>query len=79
MMIRPTKHAHPDKTVVAVAVVLLAKLRRQRLAEFDELRTYLRKNRKGTDALFLPALNLLFLLGLVEYRLKTDAFEYVGA
>lgn len=29
--------------------------------------------------LFLPALNLLFLLGLIEYRPKTDAVEYVGS
>ena len=30
------------------------------------------------DVLFLPALNFLFLMGLVEYRPKTDAVEYVG-
>ncbi|WP_414590540.1 ABC-three component system middle component 8, partial [Anabaena sp. CCY 9614] len=32
----------------------------------------------GGETLFLPSLNFLFLLGLVEYRPKTDAIEYLG-
>jgi len=32
----------------------------------------------GGDVLFLPALNFLYLMGLIEYRPKTDAVEYVG-
>jgi hypothetical protein len=28
--------------------------------------------------LFQPALNFLFLMGLIDYRPKTDAVEYVG-
>jgi hypothetical protein len=28
--------------------------------------------------LFLPTLSFLYLLGLVEYRPKTDSLEYVG-
>ena len=28
--------------------------------------------------LFLPALNFLYLMGLIEYRPKTDAVEYMG-
>ena len=33
----------------------------------------------GGKYLFLPSLNLLYLLGLVEYHKKSDAFEYIGA
>jgi len=77
-MIRPSKHAHPDKTLVAVATLLLERLRKRRAAGFDELRDYLDKKRQGVGALFLPALHMLFLLGLVAYRPKTDAFEYTG-
>lgn len=77
-MIRPSKHAHPDKTLVAVATLLLKRLRKQRTEGFDELRDYLGKTGQGVGVLFLPALDLLFLLGLVEYRPKTDAFEYTG-
>jgi hypothetical protein len=77
-MLRPTKHAHPDKTVIAVATLLLHRLKAQRVETFDGLRRYLIGAREGVGSLFLPALNLLFALGLVEYRPKTDAFEYTG-
>jgi hypothetical protein len=78
-MLRPYKHAHPDKTVVALASTLLKKLRDQRLSDFDSLSAYA-SNRLGldADALFLPALSFLYLLGLVEYHQKTDSIEYVG-
>ena len=77
-MLRPSKHAHPDRTVLNVAMLLLAHLRARRVAQYDALRTYVRRQVAGSDALFLPALNLMFLLGLIEYRPKTDAVEYVG-
>lgn len=32
----------------------------------------------GGDVLFLPSINFLFLMGLIEYHPKTDAIEYVG-
>ncbi len=77
-MLRPTKHAHPDKTVIAVATFMLAALRDNRAFRFDDLLALLKDSREGTESLFLPALNLLYLFGLVEYRSKTDSFEYVG-
>lgn len=77
-MLRPTKHDHPDKTVIAVAALLLHRLKNQRVESFCELLHYLTGAREGVGILFLPALNLLFTLGLVEYRTKTDAFEYTG-
>ncbi len=77
-MLRPTKHSHPDRTVVNVALVLLVRLKSLRLTEFDQLRAYAKKQVVGGDVLFLPALNLLYLFGLLDYRPKTDSFEYVG-
>ncbi len=77
-MLRPTKHAHPDRTVVSVALLLLTHLRKRRLDDHDTLRSYAKKAVEGGDVLFMPALNFLFLLGLIEYRPKTDAIEYVG-
>jgi hypothetical protein len=77
-MIRPSKHAHPDKTMIAVATVLLKRLRQRRTQGFDDLRRHLASTSEGVDTLYLPALDLLFLLGLVEYHPKTDAFEYLG-
>jgi hypothetical protein len=77
-MLRPTKHSHPDRTIVGVALVLLGRLKSRRLDEYDALRKFARKAIAGGDVLFLPALNFLFLLGLVEYRPKTDSLEYLG-
>lgn len=77
-MLRPSKHSHPDRTVINVSVLLLARLKRLRLDEYDGLRKYAKKSVIGGDVLFLSALNFLYLLGLVEYRPKTDTVEYVG-
>jgi len=77
-MLRPTKHSHPDSTVVGVSLVLLARLRAKRVESFDDLRGFARGRVRGASSLFLPALNLLYLLGVVEYRPKTDSFEYVA-
>jgi hypothetical protein len=63
---------------VNVALLLLARLRKRRLEGFSELRAFAKKAVVGGDVLFLPAINFLFLLGLIEYRPKTDAIEYVG-
>lgn len=77
-MLRPTKHSHPDRTVVNVALILLARLRRSRVDEYAVLRSFAKKKVVGGDVLFLPALNFLFLLGLIDYHSKTDAIEYLG-
>ena len=77
-MLRPTKHSHPDRTVISVALIVLARLRARRLEEYDTLRKYARNAVIGGDVLFQPSLQFLYLLGLVEYHPKTDAIEYVG-
>ena len=77
-MLRPSKHSHPDRTVINVAMLLLARLRARRHDAYGDLKTYARKAVAGGDTLFLPSINFLFLLGLIEYHSKTDAIEYVG-
>lgn len=77
-MLRPSKHSHPDATVVAAATAALTALRRKRVLPFDELKEAVEKKTRSADYLFSPALSLLFVLGLVEYRPAVDAFEYVG-
>lgn len=78
-MLRPTKHTHPDRTVINVSLLLLARLKLRRLDDYDNLRKYAKKTVSGGDVLFLPALNFLYLMGLIDYRPKTDAVEYVGS
>ena len=77
-MLRPTKHAHPDRTVVNMSLMLLTKLKARRIDDYDSLHSYAKKAIAGGDVLFLPALNFLYLLGLIAYRPKTDSLEYVG-
>lgn len=77
-MLRPTKHSHPDRTVINVSLLLLARLKARRVDGYESLRNVAKKGAVGGDILFLPALNFLYLLGLIEYRPKTDAVEYVG-
>lgn len=77
-MLRPTKHSHPDRTVINVSLLLLARLKARRVDGYDVLRTFAKKSVVGGDVLFLPALNFLYLMGLIEYRPKTDAVEYMG-
>jgi len=77
-MLRPTKHSHPDRTVINVSLLLLARLKVRRVDEYDVLRKFAKKGVVGGDVLFLPALNFLYLMGLIEYRPKTDAVEYMG-
>lgn len=58
-MLRPTKHSHPDRTVINVSLLLLARLKSHRLDDYDNLRKYAKKTVSGGDVLFLPALNFL--------------------
>ena len=78
-MLRPSKHSHPDRPVINVALLLLGRLKKRRLDNYGDLRAFAKKAITGGDVLYLPALNFLFLMGLIEYHSKTDAVEYLGA
>lgn len=77
-MLRPTKHSHPDRTIINLSVLLLSRLKSRRLDDYYGLQKYAKKSVSGGDVLFLPALNFLYLMGLIDYRPKTDSVEYVG-
>lgn len=78
-MLRPTKHSHPDKTLFHVAYLLLKYLKKRRVEKFCTLLNFAKKEVKGGDILFMPALNFLYILGLIEYRPKNDVVEYIGS
>ena len=77
-MLKPNKHSHPDRTVINVTILLLARIKKRRLDNFDVLLKYAKGMVIGGDVLFLPSLNFLYLLGLIDYHPKTDSVEYVG-
>ena len=51
-MLRPTKHSHPDRTAINVSLLVLARLKMRRIVEYDNLRSYIKKNINGGDVLF---------------------------
>lgn len=73
-----SKHSHPDQTVLAAATIILRELRTHRAVQFDALKQAIDKRTTGSDYLLAPALSLLYLMGLVEYRPTSDLFEYTG-
>jgi hypothetical protein len=77
-MLSPGKHSHPDQTILGVAMLVLRRVKRSRTEAYEDLRQAVRERVQGGDLLLLPALNLLFALGLIDYRPKTDAIEYAG-
>lgn len=79
MSIKPNKHSNPDQTIIAVAALLLKTLSKSGVEKYDDLEELVDAKIEGRKYLFLPALNLLYLLGAVDYHKKSDAFEYVGA
>jgi hypothetical protein len=78
-MIRPAKHLNLNVCVLRIAAIVLAHLQRFRV---EGCTTLLAKVREaaGPDAevWFLPAIDLLYLLGRIEYHAKTDTFEFIG-
>lgn len=77
-LIRPSKHADPDLTVFSVATLILERLKSKRVEKYSELLILVKKRSEDTGSLFLPAINLLYILGLVKYHQKSDCFEYSG-
>ncbi|WP_201615481.1 ABC-three component system middle component 8 [Psychrobacter urativorans] len=76
-MIKPTKHSHPDKTVIYVSFIMLKELRKKRVIGYSDLFQLIKDKVTSGEFLFMPTLNLLFLLGLIEYKAKTDSIEYI--
>jgi len=78
MSLLPTKHSHPDKTTIALSVIIVKRLKRERIEQYDSLLEFLQKKNSDAKTLFLSSMNFLYLVGLIDYHKKTDSFEYVG-
>jgi hypothetical protein len=77
-MLFPSKHDHPDRTVIAISSSMIKHLSRHRVVTYDNLLKHCRKQDLSVDYLFTPAISLLYVLGLIEYLPKADSFEWVG-
>lgn len=76
-MIRPAKHLNLNTCVLRVASRLLARLQRDRICRFNELRDSLSDLGEDADVVFLPTIHFLYLFGRVDYHPQTDSFEYI--
>lgn len=77
-MLRPSKHSHPDKTVISVSTVILKKIKKDRVSSLDDILVHVKKKVSGNEILVMPSLSFLYLVGLIEYHSKNDTIEYVG-
>ena len=78
MSLLPTKHSHPDKTTIALAMIIVKRLIKVRIEPYDNLLEFLQKKNSDAKTLFLSSMNFLYLMGLITYHKKTDSFEYIG-
>lgn len=78
MMIRPNKHNAPDKTLIYASFLILKQLLKSKIIPYEELLDFIKKEIVSGEYLFLPSLNFLFLLGLLNYQAKNDMIEYIG-
>ena len=78
-MLTPKKHLDLDTSVLRVSSIILKELQRKGVIEYERLRGVVER-RTGSDGLmsFVPGLNVLYLLGLVDYHVKNDTIEYRG-
>lgn len=75
-MLIPTKHTNPDQTALYASVLILRRIMTQRIVKFDELKKLVSNQIVGGEFVFVPALSILFLLGKIQYHIKTDSIEY---
>jgi len=77
-MIRPEKHLDLNSCVLRAASILLSKLKNTRICTYTDLRASLAVIGEDMDITFVHALNLLYLLGRVDYHPQTDSLEYIN-
>ena len=73
-MIQPTKYLDLNTCVVAIATEVLVALRLNQYMPYDELLGFVQSKISDNARFNFPlSLDLLFLLGLVEYHDETDS------
>lgn len=78
-MLKPTKHLNPELSVLNIASIMVKYLQRERIVSYEKLISHIKKKNIDMVELFLPTVSFLYSLGLVEYYLKTDSFEFLGS
>ena len=83
-MLKPQKYTNLRIPLLGISGEIIKYLRKKRLVKYYSLIKYLTSkainNREASTIKSVcgNSLNLLFLLGLIEYHIETDSFEYIG-
>ncbi|MFO1044522.1 MAG: ABC-three component system middle component 8 [Planctomycetaceae bacterium] len=77
-MLRPNKYSDPQLTILPIAGALLKQLKKKRSITIADLKEHVASLGPDRMPLFFPSIAVLYLLGVVEYRRKTDCMEYIG-
>jgi len=77
-MITPTKYMNLDLSVLRVSSIIIKVLRKKRIMEYNEVLNIIsEKTESDVKEYFQSCLNLLFLLGKINYHLETDNLEFI--
>lgn len=82
-MLTPDKHTNLELCVLNLAGKILMQLKTKRIVKYKVLLEHLYPDnaddttKVGIRYNFLPAINLLYLLGILEYHKVMDSFEYI--
>jgi len=76
-MLRPTKHMNLDISVLRISSCVIDILKKHKMIRHDELLEEVIQS-IGSDAriIFVPSISFLYIIGLIDYDLKTDSFVY---
>jgi hypothetical protein len=76
-MIQAAKHINLNTCLLRAASRLLTRLQEDRVCRYSKLLGSLADFGDDANAIFLPTVNFLFLMGRVQYHPQTDSFEYL--
>lgn len=68
-----------DFSVVRISSLVIKLFEKNKVLEYSEVLEYL-VDRIGEDVrhVFVPTLDFLFLVGMIDYHLQTDSIEFIG-
>ena len=80
-MLKPEKHLNLNTSVLKVSAIILQYLSKKRIVTYQELLETI-SNKVNIDVedvlyIIMPAINLIYLLGKLDYHPKTDSFEFL--
>jgi len=77
-MLTPTKYLNLDLSVVKISSEILRLLRANQSMKYDEVLTHLCDSIcDDVRHVFSASINFLFLLGKINYHVKSDSLEYI--